>query len=65
MCDDTYYYRDRVRELEDINRFVKRNTLLSLQNRLEYIKNERDNSGLPVGGIDMSLEVVRSMLNEK
>lgn len=65
MCDDTYYYRDRVRELEDINRFVKRNTLLSVQNRLEYIKNERDNSGLPVGGIDMSLEVVRSMLNEK
>jgi hypothetical protein len=65
MCDEIYYYRDRVRELESINSFVKRNTLLSVQNKIEYIRDERANSGLPVHGITMALEVVRTMLNEK
>jgi hypothetical protein len=65
MCDDVYYYKDRVRELESINSFVKRNTLLSVQNKIEYIRDERANSGLPVHGITMALEVVRTMLNEK
>ena len=65
MCDDVYYYKDQVRELQDINSFVKRNTLLSVQNRIEYIKDEREKLGLPISGIDMALEVVRTMLNEK
>ena len=65
MSDEIYYYRDRVRELESINSFVKRNTLLSVQNRIEYIRDEREKLGLPVSGIDMALEVVRTMLNEK
>ena len=65
MCDDVYYYKDQVRELQAINSFVKRNTLLSVQNRIEYIRDERANLGLPVGGIDMALEIVRTMLNEK
>jgi len=65
MSDEIYYYRDRVRELESINSFVKRNTLLSVQNRIEYIKDEREKLGLPISGIDMALEVVRTMLNEK
>jgi len=65
MCDDVYYYKDRVRELESINSFVKRNTLLSVQNKIEYIRDERANLGLPVHGITMALEVVRTMLNEK
>jgi len=65
MCDDIHYYKDRVRELESINNFVKRNTLLSVQNRVEYIRDERVNAGLPVHGVTMALEIVRTMLNEK
>lgn len=65
MSDDYYYYKDQVKELQTVNSFVKRNTLLSVQNRIEYIRDERVNSGLPVHGITMALEVVRTMLNEK
>ena len=65
MSDDYYYYRDQVKELQTINSFVKRNTLLSVQNKIEYIRDERANLGLPVHGITMALEVVRTMLNEK
>jgi hypothetical protein len=65
MCDDIYYYRDQVRELQTVNSFVRSNTLLSVQNRIQYIRDERDKLGLPVSGIDMALEVVRTMLNEK
>jgi hypothetical protein len=65
MSDDYYYYRDQVKELQTINSFVKKNTLLSVQNRIEYIRDEREKLGLPVSGIDMALEVVRTMLNEK
>jgi molybdopterin-guanine dinucleotide biosynthesis protein A len=65
MCDDVYYYRDQVRELQAINSFVKRNTLLSLQSRIEYVKDEREKVGLPLSGIEMALEIVRTMLNEK
>jgi hypothetical protein len=65
MCDEVYYYKDQVRELQSINSFVKSNTLLSVQNRIEYVRDERAKLGLPVGGIDMALEIVRTMLNEK
>lgn len=65
MSDDYYYYKDQVKELQTVNSFVKRNTLLSVQNRIEYVKSEREKLGLPVSGIDMALEIVRTMLNEK
>jgi hypothetical protein len=65
MCDDIYYYKDQVRELQAINSFVKSNTLLSIQSRLEYIRDERVKLGLPVHGVAMALEIVRTMLNEK
>lgn len=65
MSDDYYYYRDQVKELQTVNDFVKRNTLLSVQNRIEYIRDERAKLGLPVHGVSMALEVVRTMLNEK
>ena len=65
MSDDYYYYRDQVKELQTVNDFVRRNTLLSVQNRIEYIKDEREKLGLPFTGIEMALEVVRTMLNEK
>ena len=64
MCDEIYYYKDRCRELEKINEFVKKNTLLQVQNKLEYIKSERMKSALPIGGLDYALEVVRSMLQD-
>lgn len=65
MSDNYYYYRDQVKELQTVNDFVKRNTLLSVQNRIEYIRDEREKLGLPFTGIEMALEVVRTMLNEK
>ena len=65
MSDDYYYYRDQVKELQTVNDFVRRNTLLSVQNRIEYIKDEREKLGVPVTGIEMALEIVRTMLNEK
>ena len=65
MCDDVYYYKDQVRELQAINSFVKNNTLLSVQNRIEYVRDERVKLGLPVHGVTMALEIVRTMLNEK
>jgi hypothetical protein len=65
MCDDVYYYKDQVRELQSINSFVKSNTLLSVQSKIEYIRDERVKLGLPVHGVTMALEIVRTMLNEK
>jgi hypothetical protein len=65
MCDDVYYYKDQVRELQSINSFVKSNTLLSVQSSIEYVRDERAKLGLPVDGVTMALEIVRTMLNEK
>jgi hypothetical protein len=65
MSDDYYYYRDQVRELQTVNDFVRKNTLLSVKSRIEYVKNEREKLGLPFTGIEMALEVIRTMLNEK
>jgi hypothetical protein len=65
MSDDYYYYKDQVRELQTVNDFVRKNTLLSVKSRIEYIKDEREKLGVPVAGIEMALEVIRTMLNEK
>jgi hypothetical protein len=65
MSDDYYYYRDQVKELQTVNDFVRKNTLLSVQNRIEYVRKEREKIGLPSSGIEMALEIVRTMLNEK
>jgi hypothetical protein len=65
MSDDYYYYRDQVKELKTVNDFVRKNTLLSVKDRIEYVKNEREKLGVPVSGIEMALEVIRTMLNEK
>ena len=65
MCDEVYYYKDQIRELQAINSFVKSNTLLSVQSRIEYVRDERVKLGLPVHGVAMALEIVRTMLNEK
>jgi hypothetical protein len=36
-----------------------------VQNRIEYVRDERVKLGLRVDGIAMALEIVRTMLNEK
>jgi hypothetical protein len=64
MCDDVYYYRDRVKELESINQFVRKNTLLQVQNKIEYILDERSKAGLPISGLNYALEAVRSMIQD-
>lgn len=64
MCDEVFYYRDRCRELERINEFVRKNTLLQVQNNIEYIKSERMKQSLPIGGLEYALELVRSMLKD-
>ena len=65
MSDNYYYYRDQVKELQTVNDFVRKNTLLSIQNRIEYVRDEREKIGLPYSGIEMAIEIVRTMLNEK
>ena len=47
MSDNYYYYRDQVKELQTVNDFVRKNTLLSVQNRIEYVRDEREKLGLP------------------
>lgn len=64
MCDDAYVYRDQVRELQNINQFVRKNTLLQVQSRLEFLVKERESSAMPISGIRHAVEVVKAMINE-
>jgi hypothetical protein len=57
MCDDVYYYRDRVRELETAISFNARNSLLSIISKLEWIKENG-------GGIDHAIEHIKSKLKD-
>jgi hypothetical protein len=57
MCDDIYYYKGRASELEAINNFLKKNTLQSVQSKLEWIKENG-------GGIDHAIEAIKSMLKD-
>jgi hypothetical protein len=38
MCDEVHYYKDRVKELESINNFIKDNTLSRVIAKLEWLK---------------------------
>ena len=55
--NDEYYYKDRVTELQNINSFVRKNTLGSVLNRLKYLKENG-------GDIDHAIELVISMMKE-
>lgn len=57
MCDDIYYYKSRASELEAINNFLKKNTLQSVQSKLQWIKENG-------GGIDHAIEAIKSMLKD-
>lgn len=55
MSDNEYYYRDQMRELQNVNAFVRVNTLRTILNKLEWIKE----SG---GSIDHAIEFIKSEL---
>ena len=38
MTDNEYYYRDQMRELQNVNAFVRVNTLRTILNKLEWLK---------------------------
>lgn len=61
MADDYHYYKDQVRELQNINDFVRKNTINSIISKLEWLKNERNSLGLSNAGLEHAIEVVRAM----
>jgi len=38
MTDDMYYYKDQMKELQNVNAFVRVNTLRVILNKLEWLK---------------------------
>ena len=61
MSDNEYYYRDQMRELQNVNAFVRNNTINSVINKLEWIKEEREKQGLSNAGLEHAIEAVRCM----
>lgn len=58
MSDNEYYYKDQMRELQNVNAFVRVNTLRSLLNKLEWIKENG-------GSIDHAIEFIKCELGSK
>lgn len=56
MSDDYYYYKDQVRELQSVNDFVRNNTLSSILNKLEWIKENNGNLEHAIEFIKMELK---------
>lgn len=61
-CESCDFYKSRIRELENTNSILRKSGILSVKAKIEYIRDERAKSGLPVGGLEMALEAVRSEL---
>lgn len=61
MAEDYHYYKDQVKELQNVNQFVRSNTINSIINRLEWIKEEREKKGLSNAGLEYAIEAVRAM----
>jgi hypothetical protein len=38
MTDDMHYYKDQMKELQNVNAFVRVNTLRVILNKLEWLK---------------------------
>lgn len=63
-CESCDFYKSRIRELEAANSFLKKSGILAVKRKIEYIRDERAKLGLPIGGLEMALEAVRSELIE-
>ena len=64
MPDDYYYYRDQARELQNVNEFVRKNTILSAISMIKFVMEERKRAGLENDlGFQMSIDVLRGMLD--
>ena len=57
MSDDYYYYKDQVRELQNLNDFVRKNALNTVVSKLNWLKENG-------GDIDHAIEAVKSMLKD-
>jgi hypothetical protein len=55
MTDNEYYYRDQMKELQNVNAFVRVNTLRIVLNKLEWFKENN-------GTIDQAIKFIRSEL---
>jgi hypothetical protein len=58
MSDDYYYYKDQVRELQAVNDFVRKNTLRSVLNKLEWFKENG-------GNLEHAIEFIKCELGSK
>lgn len=58
MSDNEYYYRDQMRELQNVNAFVRLNTLRSVLNKLEWFKENG-------GSLEHAIEFVKCELGNK
>ena len=57
MSDNEYYYRDQMRDLQNVNSFVRVNTLHSVLNKLEWFKGNN-------GNLDHAIEYLRMELKK-
>ena len=55
MSDNEYYYRDQMRELQNVNAFVRVNTLRTVLNKLEWFKENNKT-------LDEAIEFIKSEL---
>ena len=58
MSENEYYYRDQMRELQNVNAFVRVNTLRSVLNKLEWFKENG-------GSLDLAIEFIKCELGRK
>ena len=58
MSDNEYYYRDQMRDLQNVNAFVRVNTLRSVLNKLEWFKENGDS-------LDHAIEFIKCELGIK
>jgi hypothetical protein len=55
VSDDMYYYKDQMRELQNVNAFVRVNTLRTILNKLEWFKENGST-------LDDAIEFIKSEL---
>ena len=55
MSENEYYYRDQMKELQNVNAFVRVNTLRTILNKLEWFKENGST-------LDDAIEFIKSEL---